>query len=133
MKYLLDAGAVWEVVGLQPDGGLAGWLASQAEDDLCLGATTLGDLAMRAAEILEPAARARVLGWLQRELPARFGRRLLPVDAAVALRWGELRAQLPPADAWIAATALEHDLAVVTRHGAGLARCGVRVEDPWLG
>jgi hypothetical protein len=133
VKYLLDAAAVWEIVGLQPDVGLADWLAGQAEDDLALSAVTLGELAARAACILDPAARARVAGWLQRELPARFGRRLLPVDAAVALRWGELRAELPPADAWIAATALVHDLAVVTPHGAGLLRCGVRVENPWLG
>jgi len=129
VSYLLDATAIRELVGLQPDDGLAGWLAGQPEDRLYLSVITLGDLAARAADAQDEAA----LAWLQRELPARFGRRLLPVDAAVALSWGRLRAQLPPADAWIAATALVHDLAVVTPHGAGLARCGVRVLDPWSG
>lgn len=128
MSYLLDAGAVWAIVGLQPDVGLLDWLQGQPEDKLYLSTITLGELAAQAAGQDE-----RVLGWLGRELPERFGQRLLPVDAAVALRWGQLRGALPPGDAWIAATALVHDLAVVTQHGAGLQRCGVRVVEPWLG
>ena len=38
---------------------------------------------------------------------------------------------MPSEDAYIAAAALMHDLIVVTRHVAGLARAGVRTVDPW--
>lgn len=43
---------------------------------------------------------------------------VLPVDAFVAARYGELRAatkRVPSNDLWIAATALAHDLVLVTR------------------
>ena len=44
---------------------------------------------------------------------------VLPVDSFVAARYGELRAatgRLPSNDLWIAATALAHDLQLVTRY-----------------
>jgi len=43
---------------------------------------------------------------------------VLPVDGAVAARYGELRrasGRVPSNDLWIAATALAHDLTLITR------------------
>jgi len=62
----------------------------------------------------------------------------LPVDEPVALEWGRIAARteqagvpVPSIDALIAATAIVHGLAVVTRHASDIARTGVPIIDPW--
>ena len=62
------------------------------------------------------------------------GERILPIDLAVARRWGRLSASLGHSnvDLFIAATALEHGLAVVTRNVRHFEPTGVRVVNPFL-
>ena len=61
--------------------------------------------------------------------------RLLPIDEAVAQRWGRLLAEmgrpLPAIDSLLAATALEHDLVLVTRNLKDVAHLPVVVANPW--
>ena len=57
-----------------------------------------------------------------------------PVDAGVANEWGRLmarRGSLPAIDGLIAATALHHRLAVVTRNVSDFAASGVDLLNPW--
>jgi predicted nucleic acid-binding protein len=72
------------------------------------------------------------------ELRARFSSRLLPIDEAVALRWGLLAAQakrkgkpLTIIDGLLAATALHHNLTMVTRNVGDFAVAQVPVLNPW--
>ena len=67
-----------------------------------------------------------------------FRNRILPVTHAIADRWGVLDGQsqlrgmpLNTADGMIAATAMEHDLKVVTRNVKDFARLGVDIFNPW--
>ena len=57
---------------------------------------------------------------------------MLPADARVANRWGSLNVPdpIPTVDGLLAATALEHDLVLVTRNVRDVERTGVRVLDP---
>jgi predicted nucleic acid-binding protein len=75
---------------------------------------------------------------LDSSLALRFSDRILPVDMAVADRWGRLsaeavvrRAPLPVIDALLAATALQHDMTLVTRNTKDLARSNVPLFNPW--
>ena len=68
-----------------------------------------------------------------------FSGRILEIDEAVLLRWRRLVWEGQKAnhtyaqpDALIAATALEHELGVVTHNAADFARAGVRLLDPWI-
>jgi predicted nucleic acid-binding protein len=76
--------------------------------------------------------------WFENELLPRFHGRVLPVTHSIADRWGVLDGQcqlkgtpLSTADGMIAATALEHDLTLVTRNVKDFAGLGVEVFNPW--
>jgi toxin FitB len=67
-----------------------------------------------------------------------FEGRILPVNESIANRWGLLRAQarlkgrpLSVIDALLAATALQHDLTVVSRNVDDFSVVGVAVVNPW--
>jgi predicted nucleic acid-binding protein len=82
--------------------------------------------------------RAPLTAWLANDLPARFADRLLPIDHAIAERWGELMAQsrrsgvaLSVMDGFFAATALARDLTLVTRNVRDFASFGVPLLNPW--
>src|SRR3989442_13436221 len=64
----------------------------------------------------------------------------MPVTKAIADRWGRLTMDakkkgisLTTADGLIAATAIEHDLAIVTRNVTDFARCGAAIINPLRG
>ncbi len=76
--------------------------------------------------------------WLENELRPWFAGRILPITEAIAERWGILAGECPlrgigfgAPDGLIAATALEHDLTVVTRNVRDFAGFGVTVFHPW--
>lgn len=69
------------------------------------------------------------------DLPTFFLGRVLDVDTAVADRWGQLQAQagrpLPAIDSLLAATALQHNLTLVTRNVRDFVGLGVSLVNPW--
>ena len=67
------------------------------------------------------------------QLVPRFEGRLLPVDAAVARRAAALHVPdpRPEREAFIAATALVHGMAVVTRNVPDFESSGVETVNPW--
>jgi toxin FitB len=72
--------------------------------------------------------------WLQ-GLATEFADRILPADERVADEWGRmgLRQPVPTLDAFLAATALVHNLTVVSRDEEGFRRTGVRTINPFTG
>lgn len=81
----------------------------------------------------DPAQGARLRTWLDAHVRPEFAGRILPVDDVVATRCAHLHVpdRRNEADALIAATALVHDLAVVTRNVADFEGAGVVAIDPW--
>ena len=111
------------------------WFESVANERLYLSVLSLGEIRKGVDRLPASARRSRLTAWLEQELPAWFGARLLPIDGVVADRWGRLLAasarSLPAVDSLLAATALVHDLALVTRNVADFQVPGVEVIDPW--
>jgi toxin FitB len=138
MSFLLDTNVVSEWAKPRPDLSVVRWLDDVDEDSVYLSSLTLGEL-RQGVDALAPGRRRDQLDqWLAVNLPERFAARVLAVDATVAERWGSLRASaarsgrtLPVVDSLIAATALEHGLAVVTRNVRDFQDVGVRLVDPW--
>jgi predicted nucleic acid-binding protein len=135
LSYLVDTCALSELIKPTPAPQVVEWFEATLSEALFVSALTLGEIRNGVEKLPSGRRRERMGTWLEIELPAWFDGRVLPVDASVANEWGRLRAQiaspLPAVDALIAATALRHRLAVVTRNVADFARTGVPVVNPW--
>jgi len=81
----------------------------------------------------DPAQGAKLRIWLDNAVRPNFSERILPVTESVALRCARLHVpdKKPERDALIAATALVHDLAVVTRNVKDFSPMSVAVLNPW--
>jgi predicted nucleic acid-binding protein len=136
--FLLDTNCISELVRPRPDRRVLEWLDDADEDVLFLSVLTLGEIRRGVAGLPQGKRRAQLESWLQTELPTRFSQRILPVDAAVADRWGPLTADakrrgrtLSSVDAWIAATALHHNLTLVSRNVSNFAETPLPVLNLW--
>ncbi|MCZ8131728.1 MAG: type II toxin-antitoxin system VapC family toxin [Steroidobacteraceae bacterium] len=137
MSYLIDTNVVSELARPRPAPQVSHWFDTVADDALYLSVLSLGEL-RRGVELLPAGKRREQLRhWLERELPAWFGARLLPLDAAVADTWGRLQAKtrrtLPAIDSLLAATALHHHLRLVTRNTKDFDHTGLDTLNPWSG
>lgn len=112
----------------------ARWLAAAAPSSIYVSVITLGEIERGIETIREakPSKASELEGWLA-ALRHDCSDRILPVTQDVALEWGRLVARRPrgDADSLIAATALVHGLAVVTRNAADFTGTGIDVVDPW--
>jgi predicted nucleic acid-binding protein len=136
VSYLLDTNVICETSRQRPESNVLRWLQRVASEDLHVSVLSLGEI-RKGIEVLEDAHRKnRLLLWLEHDLPQWFGGRVLSVDAPVADRWGYLmatvRVSLPAIDGLLAATALTHNLKVVTRNEKDFRLPGVEVVNPWL-
>jgi len=136
--YLLDTNIPSEFSRDRPDPRVVKWLKTQPATTLFLSVVTIGEI-RRGLAVLPPGRRRSGLEtWFQTDLLMWFRNRILPVTHAIADRWGVLDGQsqlrgmpLNTADGMIAATAMEHDLKVVTRNVKDFARLGVDIFNPW--
>jgi predicted nucleic acid-binding protein len=102
---------------------------------LFLSVLTLGEIRKGIDKVEEGARKRSLVDWLEVELPHYFVGRMLGVDGPVADRWGRLmaRAARPVAavDGLLAATAIHHDLTLVTRNTRDFAGIDVSLFNPW--
>lgn len=135
MSYLIDTNVLSELRRKQPDPHVVAWLQARPRQSLFLSVLTLGEIRKGLERVEDPARKQFLLDWLEVELPNYFVGRVLAIDANTADRWGRLMAQagrpLPAIDALLAATALQHDLTLVTRNTKDFAGLEVRLINPW--
>lgn len=133
--FLLDTNIVSELRqrrGMNP--GLRTWWTDNQDSQLWLSVLVLGEL-RRGVELLrrrgEDGAQA-LDDWLD-GLVSEFSDRLLPIDESVVDVWGRLGVPdpVPGVDGLLAATAIAHDLTLVTRNVSDVERTGVSVLDPF--
>lgn len=134
MRFLLDTMVISEAARQSPDPQVAAWLGSHASADLGISVLTLGEIAKGVEMMAEGRRRRDLAGWLETDLPGLFRDRVLWIDQAVAIRWGQLAGQhktLPVVDGLLVATASVHRLELVTRNVKDTAGLGVPILDPW--
>lgn len=133
--FLLDTNVVSELRKRDAmNVGLKAWWSTNQNAELWLSVLVLGEL-RRGVELLrrrdEKGARA-LDGWLD-GLVDEFSDRLLPIDEGVVELWGRIGVPdpVPVVDGLMAATALAHDLTLVTRNVVDVERTGVDVLNPF--
>ena len=112
---------------------VARWMSRQRAADLYLSVVSIGEIergVIRQQRSNPEFARTLAL-WLDSVISL-YGEHILGVNLAIARRWGQLSARVgnESADLLVAATALEHGLAVVTRNVRHFQPTGVGVIDP---
>lgn len=132
--YLLDTNVVSALRRPDRSPDVVRWLESQRLTDLYLSVITVGEIERGFVQQrrLDPTFARELAGWLD-EVMGWYGDRILGIDVATARRWGQLSATIGHSseDLLIAATALEHGLAVVTRNVRHFEPTGVRVVNPF--
>ncbi|MER8845747.1 type II toxin-antitoxin system VapC family toxin [Mesorhizobium australicum] len=130
--YLLDTNIISDLRRQQPRP--TEWLASVDPTSVNLSVITLGEIERGIVKLgkVDPGKAARLDLWL-RELRHDNANRILAVTEDVALTWGRITAGRTrgSADTLIAATALVHDLILVTRNVADFEDIGLTVLNPW--
>jgi predicted nucleic acid-binding protein len=138
MKFLLDTMVVSEWVKPRPDAGVLAWLSTTDEDCIFLSIVTLAELRYGIARRAAGSRRNRLDNWLRNDLAERFAGRIIPVDRLIADYWGVTVARTEAAgrststmDAFIAATALAHDMTLVTRNTSHFQASLTQMINPW--
>jgi len=138
MTFLLDTCVISELVARQPNPAVIRWVDSVDEDKLFLSAITIGEIKRGIEKLADSTRKSALQEWLEDDLLIRFGDRILPIDTAVMLVWGQLAADLekqgkrmPAIDSLIAATCLQGRLDLVTRNESDFAHSSVTVINPW--
>jgi toxin FitB len=134
-RYLLDTNVLSETRKKRPDERVLAFLAKVNPTSLYLSCLSVGELKKGVALKMksDPLAAKAIAGWVD-GLETNFAGRILSVDTASAKLWGEWSAQRPRpvVDTLLAATAVAHDLVLVTRNESDVQDLPVKVLNPWL-
>lgn len=136
-RYLLDTNVISETRRRRPDPIVLRWLAGIDEQRLYLSAFTPAEIRKGIVKLGQDRRAAAYEAHLE-ELRQQFAGRILPLDDGVLDRWGQIAGAaearglvLSAIDVLFAATALQHNLILVTRNVRDMERAGVQLFNPW--
>ena len=137
--WLLDTNVISELRRPRPNARVREFIARQKLEDLFVSSVTLAEIRFGIESVSDLGRRAELSDWLEHRVRPMFGQRVLEVSEDVMFRWRLLVEEGRKAgqtfsqpDLIIAATALQHGLAVVTRDVGDYQRARVPILNPWL-
>jgi toxin FitB len=138
--WLIDTNVVSELrKGTRCAPTVREWAATVPPVACYLSRVSVAEIRFGILGVTDVGIRAELEAWLREGMLPWFGDRILEVDERVLVRWRRLVWQGQRAhytysqpDALLAATALVHELGVVTRNAEDFTCAGVRLLDPWL-
>ena len=137
MNYLLDTCFISELRKPKPKQSVMDWFNSVDEDCLYISALTIGELRYGIALLPDNTKKKDLAIWL-RSMEDGFCESIIPVNAEVAKKWGEMRASaqakgqhISVVDGLLAATCSIYKLTLVTRNEKDFKATGVAVMNPW--
>lgn len=137
--WLLDTNVVAALINPQGAPSVKAWAAGQAEENFHISILTLAEYDKGIHNLVDdPIDRPRYMA-ARDALAGRFGKRVLSLDDESVRRWGRISGEAmrrdrhapPVIDTMLAATAIEHDLYLVTRNVKDTRQSGAIVFDPW--
>ncbi len=137
MSYLLDTNVISELIAPRPNPRVINWFEDADEDELFISVVSIAEIWRGIEMVASGRKRERLDAWSSDDLPARFEGRTLLVDAEIAARWAKVMTRrqamgrvIATMDAFIAATALRHNLALVTRNAADFENLELTLVNP---
>jgi len=138
-SWLLDTNILSELRRPKPDRKVISFIASQPLDLLYVSTVTLAEIRFGIELLPETGLRQDLALWLAHKVRPMFEDRVLPVSEDILFKWRLLVEEGRKAghtysqpDLFIAATALHHGFAVVTRDTAHYVKARVTVLNPWI-
>lgn len=137
MSYLLDTNVISEPRRETPDPAVRKWLDSVDLGSAYLSVLTIGEIKKGADKLDNGRKKVELQDWLEK-MRRRFAGRILPLTEETFLVWGKTMAAnernglvRPILDSLLEATALEHDLILVTRNVRNFQGSSVTILNPW--
>ena len=140
MKYLVDTCVLSELAKGKPNANVVKWLKSHAKGNLFfVSVVTLGEI-KEGIDTLpdEDPRKEKLRTWFEEQILEAYEESIVDFDRQVALKWGEIKGMTnrmgrtrPDLDAQIAATAVVHDMTVLTRNVSDMEYTGAEVENPF--
>jgi hypothetical protein len=136
--YLLDTNVISELrkaASGKADKNVVDWANSVSAARLFLSVITVLELetGILLIERRDPVQGAVLRSWLNSHVLPAFADRILVVDTGVAQRCAKLHVPDPRSDrdSLIAATAMVHDMTIVTRNMDDFSPTNVKIINPW--
>ena len=140
MKYLVDTCVLSELAKSKPNPNVVKWLKSHCDGNLFfVSVVTLGEI-KEGIETLpnEDPRREKLRMWFEERILGAYEESIVDFDRQVALKWGEIKGMTnrmgrtrPDLDAQIAATAVVHNMTVLTRNISDMEYTGAELENPF--
>ena len=136
--WLLDTNVISELRRPRPDGRVRQFVASQRLEDLFISTVTFAEIRFGIEAVGDAVRRAELNDWLVHKVRPMFDQRVLEVSEDVMFKWRllveggrKVGHTFSQPDLFIAATALQHGLVVVTRDTADYRLTRVPTLNPW--
>ncbi len=138
MKWLIDTNVLSELRRPNPSRAVVDFMSALPPHLLAASVVNLAELRFGIAKMADPVRGTELMLWLDYEIRPMFSDRVLPITEGIMFRWRLMLEEgrksgrtLPQPDLLIAATALEHNLTLVTRNVKDFAGLGVAILNPW--
>jgi hypothetical protein len=136
--YLLDTCVFSELIKKKPTSSVTRWILERNEALFSVSALTFGEIKKGIDNAQDAKKKETLQMWLQDFVIPRFWSRIIAIDGDVALAWGELIAKhgragrvIPTIDSLIAASAIAHNLQIVTRNTKDFEGLNIQLVNPW--
>ena len=114
------------------------WILERNEILFSVSALTFGEIKKGIDKAQDVKRKETLQMWLQDFVIPRFWFTIITIDGTVALAWGELIAKhektgrvIPTIDSLIAASAIAHNLQIVTRNTKDFEGLNIPLINPW--
>lgn len=137
--YLIDTCVFSELIKKKPAPSVSRWILERNEMLFSVSALTFGEIKKGINQAQDTKRKETLQMWLEDFVIPRFWSRIIAIDGTVALAWGELIAKhgkngrvIPTIDSLIAASAIAHNLQIVTRNVKDFEGLNIPIVNPWV-
>lgn len=136
--YLLDTCIFSELIKKKPDPSVIRWVSDRDESLFFVSVLTFGEIKKGIEKLSDLQKQKELKAWFHDFMIPRYRNQLISINESVAIVWGDIVAKtskagrvLPTIDSLIAASAIVHHLAIVTRNFKDFEGLDIPLINPW--